>query len=84
MPQLKEFLRNRGLKTTGTKNELAALAFGAEQLSAPVKLAAEEEIIQNKSNTRVFSTSMMSSYQICSRNSKITGSVKRVFYRCNP
>ena len=27
--QLKEFLRNRGLKTTGTKGELAALAFGA-------------------------------------------------------
>ena len=56
VPQLKEFLRNRGLNTTGTKNELAALAFGAEQLSAPVKLIAEEEIIQKKSNTRVFST----------------------------
>ena len=56
VPQLKEFLRNRGLNATGTKNELAALAFGAEQLSAPVKLTAEEEIIQKKSNTRVFST----------------------------
>ena len=56
VPQLKEFLRNRGLNTTGTKNELAALAFGGEQLSAPVKLTAEEEIIQKKSNTRVFST----------------------------
>ena len=56
VPQLKEFLRNRGLNTTRTKNELAALAFGVEQLSAPVKLTAEEEIIQKKSNTRVFST----------------------------
>ena len=47
-PGIKEFLRNRGLKTTGTNNELTALAFGAEQLSAPVKLTAEEEIIQKK------------------------------------
>ena len=53
-PGIKEFLRNRGLKTTGTNNELTALAFGAEQLSAPVKLTAEEEIIQKKSNTKVF------------------------------
>ena len=45
VPELKEFLRNRGLKTTGT-NELTALAFGAEQLSVPLKLTAEEEIIQ--------------------------------------
>ena len=48
VPQLKEFFRNRGLKTTGTKDELTALAFGAEQLSAPVKLTAKEEIIQKK------------------------------------
>ena len=54
--QLKEFFRDRGLKTTGTKDELIALAFGAEQLSAPVKLTAEEEIIHRKSNTRVFLT----------------------------
>ena len=27
--QLEEFLGNRGLKTTGSKGELAALAFGA-------------------------------------------------------
>ena len=27
--QLKEFLQNRGLKTSGTKGELASLAFGA-------------------------------------------------------
>ena len=54
MPQLKEFFRNRGLKTTRTKDELTALAFSAEQLSAPVKLTTEEEIIQKKSNIRVF------------------------------
>ena len=48
VPELKEFLRIRGLKTTGTKDELTALAFGAEQLSVPVKLTAEEEIIQKK------------------------------------
>ena len=48
VPELKEFLRIRGLKTTGTKDELTALSFGAEQLSVPVKLTAEEEIIQKK------------------------------------
>lgn len=48
VPQLKEFLRHCGLKTTGTKDELTALAFDAEQLSVPVKLTAEEEIIQKK------------------------------------
>ena len=48
VPQLKTFLRNRGLKTTASKDELAALASSAEQLSAPVKLTAEEEIIQKK------------------------------------
>ena len=49
----KEFLRNHCLKTAGNKNELTALAFGAEQL---LKLTAEEEIIQKKSNTEVFLT----------------------------
>ena len=53
VPQLKEFLRNRGLKTTGTKDERTALAFGAEQLSVPVKLTAEEEIIQTQSNAKL-------------------------------
>ena len=38
VPELKEFLRNRGLKTRGTKDELTALAFGAEQQSVPVNL----------------------------------------------
>lgn len=46
--QLREFLRNRSMKTTGTKDELTALAFGAEQLSVPVKLTSEEEKIQKK------------------------------------
>ena len=44
-PGTKEFLRNRGLKTTGNKDELTALAFGAEQL---LKLTAEKKIIQEK------------------------------------
>ena len=49
VPQPKEFSRNRGLKTTESKDELTALAaFGAEQVSVPVKLTAEEEIIQQK------------------------------------
>ena len=48
VPELKEFLRIRGFKTTETKDELTALAFGTEQLSVPVKLTAKEEIIQKK------------------------------------
>ena len=36
VPELKQFLRIHGLKTTGTKDELTTLAFGAEQLSVPV------------------------------------------------
>lgn len=43
VPELKSFLRNRGLKTTGTKEELTALAFGAEQFSVPLKLTAKQE-----------------------------------------
>ena len=42
---IKEFLRNRDLKTTGTMDELTALAFGAEQLSVPVNVTAEEKIL---------------------------------------
>ena len=45
IPGTKEFLQNRGLKTTGNKDELTALTFGAEQL---LKLTAEEKIIQKK------------------------------------
>ena len=36
-----------------TKDEPTALAFGAEQLSVPVKLTMKEEIIRKK-NTKVF------------------------------
>ena len=43
VPELKIFLRNRGLKSTGTKEELTALAFGAEQCEIPLKITAEEE-----------------------------------------
>ena len=50
VPELKELLRNRGLKTTGTKDEITiiyytALVFGAEQLSVPVKVTMEEKIL---------------------------------------
>ena len=34
----KSFLRDRGLKVTGTKEELAALAYGAYELGVPIKL----------------------------------------------
>ena len=54
--ELKEFLRNCGLKTTGTTDELTVLVFGAEQLSVPVKQTAEGEIMQKKRNTKVFLT----------------------------
>ena len=33
---LKDFLRKRGLKATGRKDELVALAFSAEQLELPL------------------------------------------------
>lgn len=45
VPELREFLRKRGLKTTGTKEELTALSFGAEQCSVPLKLTGKEEMI---------------------------------------
>lgn len=46
VPLLKDFLRERGLKTTGTKNELAALAYGAKELGIPKKpgVSAQQEI----------------------------------------
>ena len=37
VPVLKDYLRDRGLKTTGTKNELAALAYGAHELGIAKK-----------------------------------------------
>ena len=49
---MREYLRNRRLKTTGTKEELTALAFGAEQLSVPLKLTYNEETEQKKEQYR--------------------------------
>lgn len=43
VPELKSFLRDRGLKVTGTKAELAALAYGAHELGVLVKPNAAEE-----------------------------------------
>jgi hypothetical protein len=43
VPQLKNYLRDRGLKTTWRREELLALAFGAEQLGIPPKPSALEE-----------------------------------------
>ena len=43
VPELKGFLRDRGLKVSGTKEELTALAYGAHQMNIPVKLAADED-----------------------------------------
>lgn len=43
MPQLNKYLRDRGLKTTGTKEDLTALAYGADQCSAPTKVTAAKE-----------------------------------------
>ena len=42
VPELKDVLWNRGLKTSGTKEELTALAFGAEQCSMPLKMTAKQ------------------------------------------
>ena len=69
-PGTKEFLRNRGLKTTGNKDELTALAFGAEQL---LKLTVEKKIIQKKKKQYQSHLNVNGepSYQIRSRNSKM-------------
>jgi len=47
-PATKGIFTKSWFETTGTKDELTALAFGAGQLSVPVKLTPEEEIIQKK------------------------------------
>lgn len=41
--ELKIFLRARGLKTSGTKNELAALAFSAEEIGLPLVCTPDEK-----------------------------------------
>ena len=45
VPQLKAYLRCRGLKTTGRKEELVALAYGAHCLRVPVNPSADETSI---------------------------------------
>ncbi len=42
VPQLKSYLRDRGWKQVGTKKELQALVFAAEQVAAP-KLPSDAE-----------------------------------------
>eukprot|EP00794_Sanderia_malayensis_P012122 gene12122-13374_t len=43
VPELKGYLRDRGLKISGTKEELTALAYGADQMNVPVKITADED-----------------------------------------
>ena len=42
VPELRDFLRNQGLKFIGSKEELVCLAYGAEQCSVPLVLTVEE------------------------------------------
>ena len=48
VPELKEYLRDRGLKTTGRKVELVALAYGANQMGVDTKRSSIEEKVKNK------------------------------------
>lgn len=48
VPELKEYLRDRGLKTTGRKVELVALAYGANQMGVDTKKSCVEEKMKNK------------------------------------
>ena len=48
VPELKEYLRERGLKTTGRKVELMALAYGANQMGVDTKRSSIEEKVKNK------------------------------------
>ena len=77
VPQLKEFLRNRGLNTTGTKNELACIGF---RCGAAInrRRGNNTEKRQYKSLLNVNGEQLPDLFT----HSKITGSVKRVFYRC--
>eukprot|EP00794_Sanderia_malayensis_P004122 gene4122-4676_t len=43
VPELKGYLRDRGFKISGTKEELTALAYGADQMNVPVKVTADED-----------------------------------------
>ena len=44
IPELKSYLRDRGLKVTGTKEELAALAYGAHELRIAVKPSSRRSV----------------------------------------
>ena len=48
IPELKSYLRDCGLKVTRTKEELAALAYGAHKLRIAVKPKAAEEVSRKK------------------------------------
>ena len=41
--RLQQFLRDRGLKTSGRKEELVALAYGASVLNVPKQITRKEE-----------------------------------------
>jgi hypothetical protein len=43
LPQLKKYLRDRGWRCTGTKKELVALVYAAEQQDVPVVPSAQEK-----------------------------------------
>ena len=48
VPELKEYLRDRGLKTTGRKVELVALEYGANQMGVDTKRSSIEEKVKHK------------------------------------
>ena len=52
VPELKAFLRERGWRSTGTKEELVALAYAAEQQGVPVIPTAKEERISKECQYR--------------------------------
>ena len=44
--RVQDYLRERGLSTTGSRDELRAVAYGAYKLGVPVKATAKEEKVQ--------------------------------------
>ena len=84
VPELKEFLRNRGLETTGTKNELTALAIGAEHAAictCESNRGRENTVIQKTKERKKYQSRLIVNGEqlaaVRSRNSKIIGSVKK-------
>ena len=47
-PELKDFLCDHGLKVSGTKEELTALAYGAHQMKFPVRARSETRAARAK------------------------------------